>query len=73
MNLYLITFQSSLNRIESVYDCHKDLFVEIEKFFTRMQSALEVGGQVIFRVVIIHRESDKNERIYRIRSCASRL
>ena len=34
MNLYLITFQSSLNRIESVYDCHKDLFVEIEKFFT---------------------------------------
>lgn len=32
MNLYLITFQSSLNRIESVYDCHKDLFVEIEKF-----------------------------------------
>ena len=32
--LYLITFQSSLNRIESVYDCHKDLFVEIEKFFT---------------------------------------
>lgn len=34
MNLYLITFQSSLNRIESVYDCHKDLFVEIEKYFT---------------------------------------
>lgn len=34
MNLYLITFQSALNRIESVYDCHKDLFVEIEKFFT---------------------------------------
>ena len=31
MNLYLITFQSSLNRIESVYDCHKDLFVEIDK------------------------------------------
>lgn len=30
MNLYLITFQSSLNRIESVYDCHKDLFVKPE-------------------------------------------
>ena len=35
MNLYLITFQSSLNRIESVYDCHKDLFVEIEEVFSR--------------------------------------
>lgn len=34
MNLYLITFQSDLNKIESVYDCHKDLFVEIEKYFT---------------------------------------
>lgn len=34
MNLYLITFQSALNKIESVYECHKDLFVEIEKVFT---------------------------------------
>ena len=34
MNLYLITFQSGLNKMESVYDCHKDLFVEIEKYFT---------------------------------------
>lgn len=34
MNLYLITFQSNLNKIESLYDCHKDLFVEIEKYFT---------------------------------------
>lgn len=34
MNLYLITFQSHLNNIESLYDSHKDLFVEIEKYFT---------------------------------------
>ena len=34
MNLYLITFQSGLNKMESVYDFHKDLFVEIEKYFT---------------------------------------
>ncbi|WP_455673720.1 fucose isomerase [Phocaeicola sp.] len=34
MNLYLITFQSNLNKIETLYDCHKDLFVEIEKYFT---------------------------------------
>lgn len=34
MNLYLITFQSNLDKVESLYDIHKDLFVEIEKHFT---------------------------------------
>lgn len=34
MNLYLITFQSELNKTTSLYDCHKDLFVEIENYFT---------------------------------------
>lgn len=34
MNLYLITFSSSLNRIESVYACHKELMLELERHFT---------------------------------------
>lgn len=34
MNLYLIVFQSGLNQINSVYECHKNLFSEIEKHFT---------------------------------------
>ena len=34
MKLYLIIFQSELDKQASVYDAHKDLFVEIEKHFT---------------------------------------
>ncbi len=34
MNLYLIIFQSELDKQYPVYDTHKDLFVEIEKHFT---------------------------------------
>lgn len=34
MNLYLIVFSSEINKKEQVYENHKELFVELEKYFT---------------------------------------
>ena len=34
MNLYLIIFTGDTFRKEQVYEAHKSLFVEIEKYFT---------------------------------------
>lgn len=34
MDLYLIIFASGNYKAEKTYECHKDLFIELEKYFT---------------------------------------
>lgn len=34
MEIYLITFSPTPKRMESIYECHKELLLEIEKYFT---------------------------------------
>ena len=50
MNLYLIVFSSEINKKEQVYENHKELFVELEKYFTlylvNLKSASNLNGNL---------------------------
>ena len=43
MNLYLIVFSSEINKKEQVYENHKELFVELEKYFTLYLEAVLIS------------------------------